>query len=403
MKKITFLVMALLGSLCMQAQFNSMSIVGDGVGGWPTGAAGEVDAHHMSSTDGINWSIENLVTYNGSVKFRVDDSWANNWGGATFPTGVGLFDSQTNNIPTGVGVYNVTFNSTSLEYVFTSASTYPIISLIGPGVGGWDTSDVDLGTTDGVHYAGYSIAINGAVKFRQDHGWTNNWAPPTFPSGTALFDDQGALEVADDIYNVTFNRTTLDYAFNYRSIAIVGSATPGGWPPAPQPGDYTDPDVMTTTDGITYTINSITLIAGAAKFRQDSSWNVQWGGDGGFPAGTGSQGGSDIQVTAGTYSVTLNRATGAYSFAPPIVAGTVTNTKDAFKVYPNPAASIWNITAASGTINSIQVIDMTGKVVMNISPKGNTALVDATQLSAGIYMAKVTGANAVQTVRLVKN
>lgn len=405
MKKITFLVLALMAGMLMNAQFTSMSLVGDGVGGWPTGAAGEVDAHQMTSTDNIHWSINNLTTFNGSLKFRAENSWANNWGGATFPTGTGLFDSQTNNIPTVVGIYNVTFNSTTLEYVFTSASTFPVISLIGPGVGGWEVAnDVDLGTTDGVHYSGYGITISGGVKFRKNHDWgAGNWAPPTFPSGTAVFDDPGALEVANDIYNVTFNLETLEYAFNYRSVAIVGSATPGGWPPVPQPQDYMDPDVMTTTDGVNYVINSITLITGAAKFRQDSSWNVQWGGDGNFPAGSGSQAGTDIPVTAGTYSVTLNRTTGAYSFAPPIVAGTATNAKDAFKVYPNPSSATWNIASANGTISSIQVIDMTGKVVMNIAPKGNIALVDATQLSAGIYMAKITAANAVQTVRLIKN
>lgn len=398
MKKITFLVLALMAGMLMHAQYSYMSIVGDGVGGWPTGATGEVDAHQMTSTDGINWSINSLTTYNGSVKFRADNSWTNNWGGATFPTGTGLFDSQTNNIPTGVGIYNVTFNSTTLEYVFTSASTYPVISLIGPGVGGWDTSDVDLGTTDGVHYTGFAVAINGAVKFRQDHGWTNNWAPPTFPSGTAIFDDQGALDVANDIYNVMFNLETLEYSFNYRSVAIVGSATPGGWPTGA--AGEVDPGVMSTTDGITYTINNITLTAGAAKFRQDNSWAVQWGGDGGFPNGTGSQGGTDIPVTAGTYNVSLNRTTGAYAFN--TAAGTIINKKDTFKVYPNPATTLWNI-ASNDVISTIQVVDITGKVVMNISPKSNTALVDATQLSAGIYMAKVTTATTAQTVRLVKN
>ncbi len=404
MKKITFLVVAFMATMLMNAQFDHMSITGDGVGGWPgqPGDPGPEDVHQMTSTDGIHWSLNNLTTYNGSAKFRADNAWANNWGGATFPTGVGLFDSQTNNIPTVPGIYNVTFNSTTLEYVFTNASTFPVISLIGPGVGGpdvWDV-DVDLNTIDGIHYSKQSTAVNGAVKFRKNHDWAaGNWAPPTFPSGTAIFDDPGALDVANDIYNVTFNLETLEYAFSYRSIAIVGSATPGGWPTGV--AGEVDPGVMTTTDGITYTLNNYTLTTGAAKFREGNSWAVQWGGDGGFPTGTGSQGGTDIPVTAGTYDITLNRATGAYAFAP-AAAGTVTNAKNAFKVYPNPSQNVWNV-ASNDVISTIQVIDMTGKTVMSISPKSNTALVDATQLSAGIYMAKVTSATATQTVRLVRN
>ena len=409
MKKITFLALAFMGAMLMNAQYNNMAIVGDGATGWPPDPlpAGYNDATQMTSADGIHWVKENLVTHVGSVKFRTDNSWANNWGapaGGAFPTGVGVLDSQTN-ISTPVGVYNVTFNSTTLEYNFTPSSLYATISLIGPGVGtaddDWNT-DVDLGTTDGVHYYGTAISIHGGVKFRKNHDWlAGNWAPPTFPSGTAILNDPGALDVADNIYNVSFNLETLAYAFSFRGVAIVGSATPAGWPPSPQPEGYTDPHQMTTTDGNIYTINNITLINGSAKFRQDNNWNVQWGGDGNFPNGTGSQNGTDIPVTAGTYNVTLNRATGTYGFAP-AVAGTASNTKNAFKVYPNPSQNVWNVTS-NDVINTIQVIDMTGKVVMSISPKSNTALVDATQLSAGIYMAKITSATAAQTIRLVKN
>jgi hypothetical protein len=312
MKKIIFLMMAFFVITLVNAQYSSMAIVGNGAGGWPTGAAGEVDANQMSSTDGIHWSLDNLATTAGAVKFRAANSWTNNWGApaGTFPAGTAVLNGGNISVP--VGVYNVTFNSTTLVFSFTPSSLYSVISLVGTGVG---NTDIDLGTTDGIHYTGNAIAINGAVKFRKNHTDAESWTLPSFPAGTAVPGTE-TVDVANSVYNITFNLTTLQYSFSYPSIAIVGNSTPQGWPADPQ----VDTHVMTTTDGIHYVINSITLTSGAVKFRQDNNWTVQWGGDGGFPVGTGLQNGIDINIPAGTYSITLNRTTGAYAFGTPIGA-----------------------------------------------------------------------------------
>lgn len=72
----------------------------------------------------------------------------------------------------------------------------------------------------------------------------------------------------------------------------------------------------------------------------------------------------------------------------------------AFKVYPNPAQNVWNFTAGNNVISNLQIIDVTGKVIFT---GGNAAVVDATTFASGVYFAKVTSANAVQTIRIVKN
>ncbi len=371
MKKIIFLMLAFFAITLVNAQYSSIAIVGNGAGGWPTGAAGEVDAHQMSSTDGIHWTLDNLATTAGAVKFRAANSWTNNWGApaGTFPAGTAVLNGGNISVP--VGVYNVTFNSTTLAFSFTPSSLYSVISLVGAGVG---NTDVDLGTTDGIHYSGNAIAINGTIKFRKNHADIETWTPPAFPSGTAVAGTE-TLNVANSIYNVTFNLTNLQYSFNYPSIAIVGNSTPQGWPVDPQ----VDTHVMTTTDGIHYVLNSITLTSGALKFRQDNSWTVQWGGDGGFPLGTGLQNGIDINIPAGTYSITLNRTTGTYAFSTPIGAAAApsctlipvvlatASTGNAMLATDNISSTRWesdatdlqSLTVDLGSLNTVSAVTIT--------------------------------------------
>jgi hypothetical protein len=112
------------------------------------------------------------------------------------------------------------------------------------------------------------------------------------------------------VNSTSVNSNTITAFINYPSIAIVGSATAQGWPSDPQ----VDPNVLSTTDGVHYFLNNITLTNGTVKFRQNNSWTVSWGADGGFPVGTVSQAGEDLNVGEGTYSITLNKTTGAFTF-----------------------------------------------------------------------------------------
>lgn len=95
------------------------------------------------------------------------------------------------------------------------------------------------------------------------------------------------------------------YGQDINSVAIIGSATPGGWDAeTPMTQDAENPAVWTI---------SLTLVDGAAKFRANNAWDVNWG-DTGFPLGTGVQNGPDIAIVPGQYNVTINSETGAYFF-----------------------------------------------------------------------------------------
>jgi hypothetical protein len=96
----------------------------------------------LSTTDGFSYTIPNLVLTDGVVKFRKNNDWAINWGALDFPTGTGVQNGAE--IPVTAGTYNISFEITSGNYVFTntlstasnniaSARVYP-----NPSAGVWN-------------------------------------------------------------------------------------------------------------------------------------------------------------------------------------------------------------------------------------------------------------------------
>jgi len=100
--------------------FPTISIVGEAVGGWP-GDPGTIDTHQLTTADGENYTINNLVvttaTTGGGAKFRQDNAWSVNWGNEAFPSAT---LSNGANIVTVAGTYNVLFNRITGAYNFNS-------------------------------------------------------------------------------------------------------------------------------------------------------------------------------------------------------------------------------------------------------------------------------------------
>ena len=90
--------------------FPQISLIGAAVGGWG------VDTD-LTTTDGVNYSVSNVVMTTEGCKFRRDHDWATSWGGDGFPTG----NPGSGNIPAVAGTYNVTFNNLTKAYLFTDA------------------------------------------------------------------------------------------------------------------------------------------------------------------------------------------------------------------------------------------------------------------------------------------
>lgn len=77
-------------------------------------------------------------------------------------------------------------------------------------------------------------------------------------------------------------------------------------------------------------------------------------------------------------------------------------TTSEFKVFPNPTNNVWNISSAN-LINDVAVFDILGKQVISLSPNSNEAVIDASSLKTGVYMARIEGENGAKTIKLVKN
>jgi hypothetical protein len=243
----------------------------------------------------------------GTVKFRKDDSWTINWGSSDFPNGIGVQDGAE--IPVPAGTYDIYFKINTGLYSFTAHDN---IGIIGTAVSanGFTGDDINLSTTDNIHFSVYYPFTTGAMKIRKDDSWTTNWGSSSFPSGFGV-QDGANIPVPAGNYLFTFNRQTGEYNFSgtptYPNISIIGTAIPNG--------NFFGPDVdMTTTDGITYTLNNYTFTNGELKFRQDHSWTTNWGGTN-FPMGTGILNSTNnLPIPAGTYTVTFNIQNGTYSF-----------------------------------------------------------------------------------------
>jgi hypothetical protein len=124
-------------------------------------------------------------------------------------------------------------------------------------------------------------------------------------SGGVLEVDGAGIAVGESgWYNLSANIIDLTYSTDAYMIGLIGSATPNGWDTPDQKMDY---DAQSGTWFIT-----LDLIDGEIKFRKNDGWAWNLGGT---PDNL-TQGGDNIAVSAGNYTITLtiiNDATGTYT------------------------------------------------------------------------------------------
>ena len=274
--KLFYFLMCLFAFTAMNAQINSVAIVGAGIepDGWPGQAnnPGPIDKYQLTKVVGTTdvWQRIGLVMAGGSVKFRANNSWdsasstppGGNWGapltGSAFPIGIGAENSGgSKDIPAVAGTYDITFNSTTGNYSFSGGPPIPVVKLFGTAT--TPPTGIVFSTTDGIVYnaPANTTLLAGNAQFDVDGTVVGALA---FPTGTATGVATDKITVPAGKYtSITYNNNTGAYTFVaapiFNSLAIVGAGSPGGWPNDPQ----IDPNAMTTTDGIIYKIKNIVI------------------------------------------------------------------------------------------------------------------------------------------------
>ena len=190
--------------------YESMGIIGDATpGGW-----GADTNMVRSEDDSSQWSLR-VELLDGFAKFRANDSWDNNWGSGDFPSGTATPGGA--DIPVTAGLYNVTFNSFTLEYNFFELKVYDTIGIIGTGspFGDWDNDTyMTKDPADENHWTMDEITlVDGEIKFRANSNWDVNWGDPAWPSGVGTQNGPNILCVAGT-YQVSLNSISGEYAFS---------------------------------------------------------------------------------------------------------------------------------------------------------------------------------------------
>jgi uncharacterized protein (TIGR02145 family) len=200
-RKLFLLVLLTLSSINLNAQINSVALVGESAGGWPgqTGNPGPIDVHQMTSTDGENWTLDavtlttSTTTVSEGVKFRANNNWIINWGAPSFPNGIGI--SYGPNIQSLAGTYKVTFNSLTGAYSFTP----PIIITTPPNPQSPPTQTLCAKTTQP-----YNVNVGDATHDGSTYAWSISPATPS-----AVITGNGTNAVTIDWTNVPYGTYTL--------------------------------------------------------------------------------------------------------------------------------------------------------------------------------------------------
>jgi len=223
-----------------------------------------------------------------------------------------------------LGIWDVALTAAQVS---TLGNVYPPVLLTGSAFGGWDEAGrIKLATADGITYTATNIEIlgdgAGTSEFKFTEGtWATAAGPavaPGFPTGVASNTAGGAPNMVGvpGFWNVTFDYPTKAYEFTpgvnpNRAVNFEGTAYPAG-------------AALSTTDGIKYSKESVTLSAGTGQFVEKASEinptpTANWS-SADFPTGTGTQGGALIASMPGTYYINFDITTGAYDFMPTVVS-----------------------------------------------------------------------------------
>ena len=277
--------------------FNSLGVIGNGT---PTGW--DADTDMQFNADKQRFYVD-LTLVDGEIKFRVDDAWTLDWGGAD-----GKLEKGGANIAVTAGDYRIYVNlndPANPTYELnkgmfgkdepTSGSTTPETPepeptpVVGWGLvgeyNGWGAEADVMLASDGTFLAAKGVALSGQVKFRKDGDWAVNFGAPgeVEPVEIAVNTE---LELVAGGKNFTIAEGTYDVYLdetNAKAWFINDGSYPGGgdapeaseWGIVGQVNGWAAPDITmykTATEGL-FVAYKVEMPDGGFKIRANGEWN----------------------------------------------------------------------------------------------------------------------------------
>jgi hypothetical protein len=201
-----------------------------------------------------------------------------------------LSDDGSFKVPstTGAKYIRVTINMMDATYSITPLSFQPTMYVAGGG-NNWNQIDYLTTSTYDGNYDGY-MYLNTEFKICTQQNWNGTNYGAGFSTdvnaGNMTVNKPGYYKVHVNLVTYTLELTPIS------TIGVVGDAT-GSWD--------VDKDMTYNETDRCWEIDNLTLTDGEIKFRANDGWDINWGGT----ADALIQGGDNIAVTAGTYSIKL--------------------------------------------------------------------------------------------------
>ncbi len=190
------------------------------------------------------------------------------------------------------GMYRITINMLTYTYKIEKLNFTEFLYMAGDA-NSWSHSDILHGPAFDGKYHGYMYLTQNGFKFSTQPNWNGtNYGKGFSTDGGA---DNIMMTEPNGFYKVELDLQALSYKLTpITTIGIVGDAT-GSW----------DNDVVMSYDAATHkwVAQHVTLSNGEIKFRANGTWNISWGGT--DLTKLTSNGGANIAVTAGTYTIKL--------------------------------------------------------------------------------------------------
>ena len=349
--------------------FNSLGVIGDAT---PTGWDADTDMQFNAEKQRF---YVDLTLIDGKIKFRADDAWDVNWGGADGALSAGGAD-----IAVTAGDYRIYVNlndPANPTYELnakmfgkdepTSGTTTPEPEpeptptvqgwgLVGAFSGWADGADVML-ASDGTFLVAKGVALEGEFKFRKDGAWGTNFGA----AEGAAFAANTEVALAQDGANLVAEAGTYDVYLdevNGKAWFINDGSYPGGdvapeaseWGVVGVVNGWNAPDVTmykTATEGLFVAYN-VAMPDGGFKIRANGEWNdaANYGFE---AAGTAAVnhayklicggGSKDITLVAGNYDIWFDLTNSmVYVMAP----GTpISEAEGGIIEAPDPSAQNW--------------------------------------------------------------